>query len=114
MIMKVRVSNVKGLQKYLKKNHNLVQNVTDRSTIGEKYCTLSPHDFLELDDLSSDSKSSKFALLSDTYIFIVNRDKDGKVTSCEAVENNRNNHELVHKYVTEGHLDTYDEFISIN
>lgn len=111
--MKVRVSNIKGLQKYLKKNKNLVQDVTDRSTIGEKYCTLSPHDFLELDDLSSDKSSSKIALLSENYIFIVNRDKDGKVSSCEAVENNRNNHQLVHKYVTEGHLDTYDEFIRI-
>ena len=111
--MKVRVSNIKGLQKYLKKNKNLVQDVTDRSTIGERYCTLSPHDFLELDDLSSDSRSSKFALLSDTYIFIVNRDKDGKVSSCEAVQNNRNNHQLVHKYITEGHLDSYDEFVRI-
>ena len=111
--MKVRVSNIKGLQKYLKKNKNLVQDVTDRSMIGERYCTLSPHDFLELDDLSSDSRSSKFALLSDTYIFIVNRDKEGKVSSCEAVQNNRNNHQLVHKYITEGHLDSYDEFVRI-
>lgn len=112
--MKVRVSNIRGLRRYLKKNHNLVQDVTDKTTIGEKYCTLDSHDFLELDDLSSDKKSSKFALLSDKYIFIVNRDKDGKVSSCEAVENNRNNHELVHKYVTEGHLDTYDEFVRTN
>ena len=111
--MKVRVSNIRGLQKYLKKNKNLVQDVTDRSTIGEKYCALSPHDFLELDDLSSDSRSSKFALLSDTYIFIVNRDKEGKVSSCEAVQNNSNNHQLVHKYITEGHLDSYDEFVRI-
>ena len=111
--MRVRVSNIRGLQKYLKKNNNLVQDVTDRSTIGEKYCTLSPNDFLELDDISSDSKSSKFALLSDTYIFIVNRDKDGKVSSCEAVQNNPHNHQLIHKYVTVGHIDSYDEFIRV-
>lgn len=111
--MKVRVSNVKGLQKFLKKSNNLVQDVTDNSTVGEKYCSLNPHDFLDLDELSTDKSSSKFALLSDTYIFIVNRDKDGKVSSCEAVQNNRHNHQLVHKYVTEGHIDSYDEFVRL-
>ena len=111
--MKVRVSNIKGFQKFLKKNNNLVHDVTDNSTVGKKYCSLTPHDFLDLDGLSTDKSSSKFVLLSDTYIFIVNRDKEGKVVSCEAVENNSNNHELVHKYITEGHLDRYDEFVRV-
>ena len=111
--MKVRVSNIKGLQKYLRKNNFLVQDVTDKSTIGEKYCSLSPDDFLDLDEISSDNKSSKFALLSESHIFIVNRDKDSNVTTCEAVQNNRHNHQLIHKYITEGHLDTYDEFMNI-
>ena len=110
--MRIRISNISGMKKYLKSAHGLIKDVTDKSTIGDKYCHIDCHDIMEIDDLSSTKNNSKFVLLNDDYIIVVTRDKDGTVTSCESVQNNRNNRELIHKYISNGHLDHYDEFES--
>ena len=110
MQLKTRVSNISGLKKYLKSTSGMIKDVTDKSTIGTKFCYLNYKDTVTVDDLVTTKTNTKLVLLTDSYIIVVTRDADDNVTSCEAVQNNRNNHELIHKYINQGHLDHYDEF----
>lgn len=107
--MRIRLSNISGMVKYLKANSSKIQDVTDRKHIGDKFVDLNPKSVLEFDDMND----SRLSLVADDYIFVVKKGKDGSVSKVEAVQNNNSNRELVHKYITEGKLDLYDEFIRI-
>lgn len=108
--MKVRLGNVQGMKRFLKENGGGIPDITDKSSIGKSVVTVSPDDFAEVDSFKSgQGDQTRMTLLTDGHIIIVHR-KDGKVTSCEAVQRNPNNMQLVYKYMSQGSLDSYDEF----
>ena len=109
--MKVRLSNIQGMKKYLKDNKGLVQDITDKRSIGTKFYHIDPNDSVEIDSINPEKSKTKMVLISNDRLLVVTR-QNNNVLSIEAVQNNQNNHELIHKYVTTGKLDSYDEFES--
>lgn len=110
--MKVRLSNIQGMKRYLKDNDGMVQDITDKGSIGTKFYHIDAKDSVEIDSINPEKSKTKMVLISNDKLLVVTR-QNNKVLSIEAVENNQNNHELIHKYVTTGRLDSYDEFESL-